>query len=553
VYRFSHIVPLSFPSVNLFCRNGVLVRIATGTLTSSFLVLIFLLPCAAQQTAPSAKSPQEEVAEARGNLRKAELAHPGNTVEVAQALDDLVGRMADVEGPSPELLELVKREVAVAEAAAGERSKYYVNALASNSDVYVMLGRPAEARPLAERAFEIAQREFAETSEFINAAEELAYACRAMRDFPCALHTSEAALIVERKGGPEREQDLVNTLGITSDVRDHMGDTAGGGRDIEEYLTITMRFHPNDPHLGLMEQNAGVHYLYTQEFSKAIPHFTRALEINLKNYGPDSKQVNLVLLNMADYYNRTGQFPLAWKDFETVLGDKSEAIDFQSSAHSLYAASLASGDDLPRAIEEGLIAAKMTRESFVLQARTLPERQALAYYDQLPYGHGLDITLSVLARYPKLPSGNIYQEMVRWRALVADEMARRQKNLNASNDPEVAGLLKKMDQARADLLAAEQAEPAKQDNNEAIAEANSRMEKIELALAERSAALRSDERVSAVRLEDLRHNLPAHSVLISYVAYQRFAVEKVDPAHAKLPPTWRLYSSPIPIRSASSI
>lgn len=512
-----------------------MVRIATGTLTFPLLVLILLLPCAAQQVASPVKSPQDYVAIARENLRKTELAHPGNTVEVAQALDDLVGQLADVEGSTPELLELVKREVTVAEAAAGERSKYYVNALASNSDVYVRLGRPAEARPLAERAFEIAQHEFAEASEFINAADELAFACHALGDWSCALHAGEAALLVERKGGSEREQDLVNTLGITSDVKDQMGDTAGGGRDIEEYLAITMRSHPTDPHLGLMEQNAGVHYLYTREFAKALPHFNRALELNLKNYGPGSAQVSLVLLNMADYYSCTGQFPLAWKDFEIVLGDKGEAIDFQTSAHSVYAASLASGGDLPRAIEEGLIAAKMTRESFVLQARTLPERQALAYYDQLPYGHGLDITLSVLARHPNFPSGNIYQEMVRWRALVADEMARRQKNLNASNDPEVARLLKEMDQARADLLAAEQAEQARQGNSEALAEANSKMEKIELALAERSAALRSDERISAVRLEDLRHNLPAHSVLISYVAYQRFAVGKVDPAHAKTP------------------
>ena len=509
-----------------------MVRIATG---SSLLFLVLLLPCAAQQAVPPVKSPQDDVAEARENLRKAESAHPGNTVEVAQALDDLVGRLADVKESTPELLELVKREVAVAEAAAGKHSKYYVNALASNSDVYVMLGRPAEARPLAERAFEIAQHEFAETSEFINAAEELAYVCRALGDFPCALHTSEAALVVERKGGSAREQDLVNTLGITSDVRDQMGDTAGGGKDIEEYLAITLRSHPDDPHLGLMEQNAGVHYMYTREFAKALPHFNRALALNLQNYGPGSKQVNLVLLNMADYYSCTGQFPLAWKDFETVISGKDEAIDFQASAHSIYAASLASGGNFPRSIEEGLIAAKMTRESFVLQARTLPERQALAYYDQLPYGHGLDITLSVLASHPNLPSDNIYQEMVRWRALVADEMARRQKNLNASNDPEVARLLKQMDQARADLLAAEQAEPVKQGNNEALAEASSRMEKIELAMAERSAALRSDERVSAVRLDDLRHNLPPHSVLISYVAYQRFAVDKVDPAHKKIP------------------
>jgi CHAT domain-containing protein len=175
----------------------------------------------------------------------------------------------------------------------------------------------------------------------------------------------------------------------------------------------------------------------------------------------------------------------------------------------------------------------MSRESFVLQARTLPERQALAYNKQRP--QGLDIALSVLARHAELPTTDIYQEMVRSRALVADEMARRQRNLNANNDPEVARLLKEMDKARADLLAVEQAAPTKGGNSEAILQATGNMEKIERELAERSVDQRNDQRVTAVRLEDLRRSLPPRSVLISYVAYRRHAVEKVDPARTRTP------------------
>jgi len=134
-----------------------------------------------------------------------------------------------------------------------------------------------------------------------------------------------------------------------------------------------------------------------------------------------------------------------------------------------------------------------------------------------------------------MPSTDIYQEVARSRALVADEMARRQKNLNANNDPEVARLLKEMDQARADLLAIEQKEPTKQDNSDAVVQATGRMEKIERELAERSVDQRSDQRLSAVRLEDVRRGLPAKSALISYVAYQRYAVEKVDPARTRTP------------------
>ena len=508
-------------------------RIAIGRLTSSLLFALLCRPCAAQQAVQPLKSPKDAVAEAREKLRAAELAHPGNTVEVAQALDDLVSKELNAEGPSTELLDLVKRDVAVAEAAGGERSKLYVNALANNSEAFVMSGHPAEGRPLAEHAVEIAQQGFPDSSEFANASDILAFACKALGDYACALRAGEAAIAADRKAGAEHEWDLINTLTNVSEVKFQMGDNAGGSADLEEALSIGMRVGPNDPHLGALENSAGAHYFLTKEFSKAIPHLNRALELAIKNYGTNTWQVNTIRYNLAAIYSRSGEFPLAWKNFEIVIGNKSATVDFLASVHESYARSLQLGGDFRRAIQEGLQSAQMGRESFVLQARTLPERQALAYNDLRP--KGLDIALSVLSRHPDLPPADIYQEMVRSRALVADEMARRQKNLNASNDPEVARLLKEMDKARADLLAVEQAAPDKQNNKDAIIEATDRMEKIERELADRSAELRNDERVSAVRLEDLRHSLPAHSVLISYVAYKRYAVEKVDPARTRTP------------------
>jgi CHAT domain-containing protein len=61
------------------------------------------------------------------------------------------------------------------------------------------------------------------------------------------------------------------------------------------------------------------------------------------------------------------------------------------------------------------------------------------------------------------------------------------------------------------------------------------MEKVERTLAERSALFRSDNRSTAVRLEEIRHGLPAHSVLISYIEFMRRAVEAVDPERKDIP------------------
>ena len=498
-----------------------------------FLAVLIAPPGNAQAPAGAPQPAKDEIALARENLRAVEAAHPGNTLEVAAALDKLLNAQLDAMKASDETLDLAKREMAVAEAAGGARSKAFVDALIVTSGAYAALSNPSEGRSFAERALEVAQKEFPDSVEFTSAADSLATACSALGDYSCALHADEAGIAVERKGGPAREWELAQTLASRSDMKDRTHDTAGAGADIEEALSIAARVRPNDPNLGIFESNAGTHYSRAQEFSKAISHFNRAFDLLGRSYGADSPMLQVITGNLADLYCRTGQFALSWKSYEVAIDNKSEPVESLAWDHWAYARSLASGGDLEHAISEGLIAAKMGRENFVLQARTLPERQALAYSRHRPLG--LDAALSVLARHPALPPEKIFQEMVRSRALVADEMARREKDLNANGDPEVARLLKEMNQARADLLAVEQAEPDKHGNSEAIIQATGRMEKIERAMAQRSASIRNDERATAVEVGDLRHGLPAHSVLVSYVVYRRIAVEMVDAARTLTP------------------
>ena len=483
---------------------------------------------AAQQASTPARSPSGWLRAARERLKIAEAKHPGNTVEVAYALNAVVNNELIVDGPTVALQEEAKRALSIAEESGGQHSEIYLNALLNQANLLIMLDRPAEARPLAEQSFVLAQREFPEAREFSRSAFVLFFACDALGDLECARHTNDAAITVERKGGPKRASELVLSLAARTGFDERIGNKAAADQDIEEALAIAARLPANDASLGLVEQRAGEHYTHTQEFSKAITHFTRALEVTGQEYDPEFHQFGLIDLNLATAYSRSGDFPLAWKNYESAIYGKSANFYSHILAHAQFARSLASGGDPQRAISEGLLSAQMTRESFVLQARVLPERQALRYYEQR--SRGLDVALSALMRHAELSAANtdsIYQETLRSRALVADEMARRQKNLNANNDPEIARLLKEMDRARTDLLAIEQ---AKQDNSDAIQQATQQMEKIESDLAFRSAALRNDERVNAVRLEDLRHSLPADSVLISYVAYRRFAVDKVDPS-----------------------
>ena len=508
-------------------------RTAIGEIRCLLVALLLCAPCAGQQTAAPASPPADGIAKAREALKAAEAAHPGDTPEVAAAMNGLVSLQIDAGVADRDTLSLVDRMVEIAKATEGTRSKAYEGTLVIRMDVLTGLNRAPEARVVAEEAFEIAQENFPDSSEAGAAAGALGRICYKLGDYPCAIHAQEFAVAQERKIAGANSAELSASLNNLGALKSRMGDVNGAIKALEEAVAIAYRIDPNDNHIGVIENNLGSNYLKVQDFPKAAEHLNRAIDMLTKLYGADNVRLMQVNRNLGALYTRTGQFPLAWKAYEFALQNKYEQMDNNATNHAQFAQSLAQGGNARRAVEEGLTSARISREIFVLQARTLPERQALAYDATRP--RGLDTSISVVLKHAELSNAEIYQELIRSRALVADEMARRQKNLNANNDPETARLLGELNQARSDLLAAENSTSDKSARADKVSAATGRMEKIERELAERSAAARNDERIYLVTTDDVRHSLPAHSVLISYVEYRRRAVDTVDPAAAEAP------------------
>lgn len=489
--------------------------------------------CALSQGSPGINAPVDPVAIARDALKTAEAAHPGNTPEVAKALNDLVRAEFDEGVFDADSVTQAERAVKVSEAAGGTESELSVIALSNLAETLVAQSRPAEARPFAERAVGIAEQSQPGGEGIIWAASALGDLCNALTDFPCAIKYDNEAIAAERLPGPDHEWLLAATLGNLSDVLERTGDHAGAAKALEEALAAAQHSHPNDPQISVLEADLGESLLRAQKFSEALPHLTKAAADLDRNFGPGNPGTSRVQISLGELYARTGQFALSYKNYEAAFANAQTTADELARERGAYSRALASGGDYSRAIEQGLLAEKMSRETFELQARTLPEREALAYEQHRPVG--IYSVLSVIAKHPELPSAAIYEEVIHSRALVQDEMARRQRNLNATSDPEVARLLQDLKSAQAELLEAVSAPPAAKGTQAAIAAAQSRLDEIERTLAQRSSAVRNDEREDTVTLADLRRNMPAHSVLVSYVTFKREAVNAVDPAAVNTP------------------
>jgi len=482
------------------------------------------VPLAAQ---PAQNSGQEiapdPVGEARARLAEAEKAHPGNTTQIAGALIQLVQRQCVSGRVGPETMELAQRAVAVAGSAQGKDSALYAMALASLAKVHLAENHAEQGRPIAEQALEVARRAAPGTRDLAQTADALDKICFAMGDTRCALSAAEEAVAAERASHEPNGLYLASMLQDLGQIRVKLRDWAGARLAVEESLKIVDSQAEPAPSMAILESNAGAFFSLTGDGEAAIVHLNKALTLSKSLYGADSVQVAHALMNLGYLNAKTGHLDESMREYDAAdslyrkwygpLHSRTSILE----AH--YARVLGSAGDLNRALEMAIHAHQSQRETFSLAVRVLPERQALALAANERIG--LNVGLSIVVEHPEVDPAPVYQEEIRSRALVAEEMAHRQVALNRQNDPQIAVLLGELDKERSEVLASTGAEQ-NQANERVYTAAMMRMERTERELAERSLAFRTDEQLRLVSLEDVRRHLPAQSVLISYVSYLKF-------------------------------
>lgn len=492
-------------------------------------------PPTAGKEAKDNKTPEPKtVDEARAALQAAEATHPGNTPEVVQALVTLANLETGAAHVGDESLDTADRAVRMAEAVSGKESGLYAIAQAAKARVLLAMDRPELARPVAEEALAVEQRLPADPEGLANAAGVLSNVCQGEGDQPCALKNVELQVNALRSVKDVDATEFASALMGLVDSRRLNKDTEGEKAALAEAMSLADHAETVDPEWEMVENNAGGIYITLGDYSRAVEHLKKGLDLSIKLNGPDSLSQSAELANLAYV--------------EMCLGEGSEALKYYARARDLYAkrygpghsetANLESGygyalsmlGNNKQAVEQALAAHRVLRERIRLAIRVMPERQALDLADS--GGPSFNLAVSVVAQHPAIGTAEVYQEVVRSRALVAEEMAQRQAALNRKRDPAVEALEQELDAERKAVM---ELQGSADNTAAALGDASAKMERTERKLAEQSAAFRTDERVRNSDLAQLRKHMPAGSVLISYVQYAKYTGEM---ANFNKPPEW---------------
>jgi CHAT domain-containing protein len=484
--------------------------------------------------APSQVAPKN-ADEARAILRHDEQEHPGDTEEVAKDLASVALLEAAYQKTTDRTLAEARRAVAIAEKVKGKQSSLYSYTLAVEARVELELDRPDLARPMAEQALATARSVNPPPDEYANVVSALSTICSRQSDLDCSVRTAELQVEIARKDTERGPTFLASALTALAGFYYRSHNTAGSERTLNELLALEAeQTDLSSPVWQTTENSAGNYYNSIGQFEKAREHLMKGIAQVVKQSGPDSLDQATLLANLALAEMGLGHLEDAQRDFLRAhdmhvrrfgpAHSRTADVDFR------YAETLHFLGRDKDAMDWALKAHAAQREYVSLVIRLMPERQALEVAGTGMPSLGAAVTVAM--EHPELDATAVYQEVVRSRALVAEEMAMRAAGLNRKPDPDVDALEKELAQDRQAVM---NLEGSGNKSPDALDAATAKMEKAERELAERSAEFRTDERERSSALADLRQHLPADAVLISYLKYgkipsapQNFKADNVD-------------------------
>jgi CHAT domain-containing protein len=474
------------------------------------------------------------LAGAKEVLARAEKRFSGdNTRKLAMALAIVVEFETAEGNTTDETIAQADRAIRVAENAEGKESSIYAITLAVRARVYGALDHPDLGRPMAEEAFSIENRVPHDLGDYITVSAALNSVCLVQSDYPCQEKTLQGQLAAIHADPANGHSYLLSTLIglISSHYYRREGEQARPYA--EELEALAAKEETTTYNWSTAEHILALYYQEASDYPKAYEHAKKAVEMGAALHGPDSQLDSTDISVLGWIEMALGHTEEAQKTYQHVIGmylkrwgpDHSRTADVKG----IYAQVLEAAGRHQEALDMALESHRIKREYVRLAIRLMPERQALALADT--HSSSFNTLVSIGVNNPDMGGATVYQEVVRSRALVAEEMAQRAAGLNRAHDPAVASLEDELEKRRKTVMDLQGGAPGSKQN--AQPEAIERMEQIERDLATQSARFRADERARRSDLADLRAQMPAGSVLVSFVS---FALHRPEPGSFALSP-----------------
>lgn len=274
------------------------------------------------------------------------------------------------------------------------------------------------------------------------------------------------------------------------------------------------------------------------DLSGARAALERALAIREKALGPEHPETGDALFALADLEAASGRFDAALSHFRRAASivEKARAPEDPRNAKGYrdYAACLLRAGEPAAALERALKAEEVTTRMLRATLAGVPERQALGLVAKASSGLGLAVAAAAALGKPEA-STRVLDALVRSRALVLDEMSRRQRSLRAGEAGDAAALFDAWVAARdrlARLTVLGGDEKSPQKYRARLEKARAEKEAAERALADRSWEFRDEGKRDAAGLAEVKAALPAGGALVAFVKYPRVTRAKAGAAPA---------------------
>lgn len=463
----------------------------------------------------------------------------GNDPRLAVSLRHLA-ILTNQNGDYAQARQILERTLRINEDAFGPDSAEVATSLDTIATILRHEGDYAGARPLAERALAIRRRVPGIGGEVVaSAAMNLATTVALMGDYDGARPLMEESVAILGKiYPPDHPVSLLHQANL-AELMMLAGDYESARPIQERILKLREeKLGPDHFHVALSLESLGHLELATGHMEAALGYLTRTIQVREKAFGPEHPMVAQGFLHRGEARLEAGDLEGARADYERALRIQTQTLDARHPDRAQTLAGLAKAlvaiGDGPAAFDRGLEAARLSREHFQSAAQGLPEADALRYAEGRDVG--LDVALSVLAMDRKgvtQGTSRAWDQVVRSRAMVLDEMASRHRYVSQQADEKTARSAQALIAARgrlARLLGKVPQSGSLDDYRKQIDGAYAEKEAAERALAEASAAFRRQRARSQAGLEQVLRSLPREAAFLAYVRF-----EQVQRGGAKTP------------------